>query len=1198
MKKLILIISALLAFSTQVFAVSGTVFRELPLGIPGQLDANEIGVPNILVSAYSGTTLLATSTTDNAGGWSIPAVLTGGGAPVRYEFTNIPSYLEPSDFGSGVPGNGTTVRFVAVANDVLTNVNVGLHNPAQFCQANPRAVTPVFVNGDPLLAPSGAPTESLYSYDYAGANKSTVAVKSETGPTWGVAYDSKRDVLYTSAVLRRHVGIGPNGGGAIYSISDPAGAPGAATLLHDVATATGVPTTAARGLTGATPTTLNNDAPAFPLIAKVGLGDIDISNDNDTLYVTNLTDQTVYSVDLNNPATAAVPLPAYPTPACNNGTDRPWALKVHDDMLYLGVVCSAEGAAGVAADLDAYVYAYDGTAWSTAINNFPLDYPRQLGAPGATNNAAWRPWRDAHTAGEFGTLNLTAATRATPVLSDIEFNDQGDMILGFMDRTSLQFGALNWGTTGTSRIQVASAGDILTTTNNGDGTFTVENITTASANSTLATDEFYGGEIKTPNHREIAQGGLAVLPGSGEVMSTAMDPITFNTGGILWSDNGDGSRNNGFELFFGRQSSNAGAAIPGFMGKGAGLGDIELLCDPAPIQIGNLVWIDTDGDGIQNNNVAEPGIENVTVELYAALDPDGIFDDLVGTTVTDSLGHYYFGGIGNVGMTVGNLEPNTDYEIRVPLADPDLAGNSPTTQDATSALADDDIRDSDGDNGVLNAGASTIAYTTGDPGQNDHTLDFGFVGLPVVSIGSIVWNDLDNSGTQDPGEAGIAGAVITLIDPVTGNPVPSVGTQTTDATGRYFFDNLPEGDYQIQVDMTGTTGFIPSTTQVANADGNAPGDSNIATTPSAGIYRSATVNLAGGAEPTAAAEVSGLLNTANGGVLAGDEADDAADANGNMTVDFGFYAPPLVSIGSVVWSDDDNNGTQNAGEAGIPGAIVTLIDPATGNPVLGVPSQPTDGNGRYFFDTLPEGNYQVQVDMTGIPNFIPTSIQVANADGNAPGDSNIATTPSAGIYRSATVNLADGAEPTGGAEVSLLPNNGDNADDAADANGNMTVDFGFVPTVVIGSRVWIETDGDGDASNGAPTPVVGSIVTATSTTTGLTYTDTTDGAGNYGIDVPINDTYTVTITPPPGHAPTTQLGGGNIPLNDTTGDDQSHDGTGTTVVVETTDNLSVDFGFVIAPPATDIPVSPKWALLMLMLGLLLFSFRSGGLRRS
>ena len=81
-----------------------------------------------------------------------------------------------------------------------------------------------------------------------------------------------------------------------------------------------------------------------------------------------------------------------------------------------------------------------------------------------------------------------------------------------------------------------------------------------------------------------------------------------------------------------------------------------------------------------------------------------------------------------------------------------------------------------------------------DDGDRDPTLDFGFV-QPSVSVGDYVWVDENRDGIQDPGEPGIPGVVLVITGPdgqpvtdVYGNPV---GPQTTDADGRYSFDNLP-----------------------------------------------------------------------------------------------------------------------------------------------------------------------------------------------------------------------------------------------------------------------------------------------------------------------------------------------------------------------------------------------------------------------
>jgi len=119
--------------------------------------------------------------------------------------------------------------------------------------------------------------------------------------------------------------------------------------------------------------------------------------------------------------------------------------------------------------------------------------------------------------------------------------------------------------------------------------------------------------------------------------------------------------------------------------------------------------------------------------------------------------------------------------------------------------------------------------------------------------------------------------------------------------------------------------------------------------------------------------------------------------------------------------------------------------------------------------------------------------------------------------------------------------------------------------VKIGNRLWIESDADGLASTGTITPVVGQVVTATSST-GVVYTATTDANGLYTITVPANATYTVTTDTPAGTRPSAIVTTSGTDANAAAGNDTNHVSTGTPVTVTTADNLSIDFGFLVAAP--------------------------------
>src|SRR5205085_7193636 len=183
----------------------------------------------------------------------------------------------------------------------------------------------------------------------------------------------------------------------------------------------------------------------------LGIGDIDMAEDDKTLWLINLNDRKLYSTFLNNsaapPTAANVSSFTIPTPNCTGGTFRPWGTKFYKGKVYVGGVCSAE-TSQTASDLKAVVYEFN-PANSTFTNRleFGLGYTKGITWvwPGVEDRKFWRPWTD-----DFNKLIAPAQNTGTrkflvypqPVLSDIEFDIDGSMILGFMDRTGMQSGFL------------------------------------------------------------------------------------------------------------------------------------------------------------------------------------------------------------------------------------------------------------------------------------------------------------------------------------------------------------------------------------------------------------------------------------------------------------------------------------------------------------------------------------------------------------------------------------------------------------------------------------------------------------------------------------------------------------------------------------------------------------------------------------
>src|SRR5262249_14694600 len=133
------------------------------------------------------------------------------------------------------------------------------------------------------------------------------------------------------------------------------------------------------------------------------------------------------------------------------------------------------------------------------------------------------------------------------------------------------------------------------------------------------------------------------------------------------------------------------------------------------------------------------------------------------------------------------------------------AGYTVTTPNAGS----DDTVDSD-----ANPGTGQTAATAFIPGGGeDLTLDMGIIQLANVRVGDYVWVDRNYNGSQDAGEPGVPGVTVTLFDASTNQ---QLGTQVTDSSGFYLFDNLPPGQYYVVFDKNTLPAGYQITTQNAS----------------------------------------------------------------------------------------------------------------------------------------------------------------------------------------------------------------------------------------------------------------------------------------------------------------------------------------------------------------------------------------------
>jgi hypothetical protein len=636
-------------------------------------DIGSVGVGGIEVKLCDGGGVVGSTITAADGSYVFPTAITG--SPYRIEF-KIPTTLGIYKFSATGLKSSIATQFVTAPN---CTINVAVAVPADYCQANPFLIAPIYVNGDPLITagsakdsttliatPFNVPTGNEY------AEQKKLLKTAQIGSTWGVAFQRSRKIIISTATLKRHVGFGPQGTGGIYftDFSNPMtpsvlGSLSLTTAGTDPRVTDGVPLPS-------DPTLPSYDVTAYAQVGKMSFGGATISDDDKTLYTINLKTNELLKIDISALKADGVTLPtaanvtscALPAPCGITGVFRPWAVKYWHGKLYIGGVCSAE-TSKMAADLSASIYCFDGTTFSL-IKSFPLNYTRGTVKNNSPTFDKWLPWEDDYT--KMLQNGQTDFLYPQPILSDIEFDTDGSMILGFTDRMGSQSSFKNYVPVAGFSFVLANGvtgGDIMRLCLK-SGVYQVENTPAAGCSTTGgATDgqgpnggEYYWSEYWTygflsdnnpptafpfPFHNEIAQGGLTMIAGKGQVVSTVYDPIAeAQTGGFTWFDNATGKRPRSYEAFI---STNASFQNRGYAGEANGLGDVHAACDPAPICIGNRVWADCNGNGQQDAN--EVGISGVTVTLSSANCTSPI------TTITDKDGNYEFCG----------LAENTNYYL-------------------------------------------------------------------------------------------------------------------------------------------------------------------------------------------------------------------------------------------------------------------------------------------------------------------------------------------------------------------------------------------------------------------------------------------------------------------------------------------------------------------------------------------------------
>ncbi len=1217
------VIVLMLVFITAVQAQSGTAFRDF--NGDGLQTGAEPGVEGIIVKLYGNAVfpakdvLIGEAVTGSNGTYDFSVTLVSGRAALPGENLRV-EFEIPDQYGCdldkdvdfiGLNGGvyGTSVQFIE---GQQTNINFAINYPGQWVNtSNPDVYVPIYTFGDPLLAGSAAAEPGLVTFkfddsgvpaSYSGGNAGVpepteLASNAEVGALYGIAFSRQAQKVFASAVMRRHCGFGPLGPGGIYLVDPYSGAADKTEDWLDL-DAIGIftnnnagsypanpgnntspvsdyiGTNAERGLPSGL-TTPSTDYAAGDQVGKVSIGDIDISDDGRYLYILNLYDRKIYEIDLVDPINPQAPTAAdvatrvrswdVPDPGtnANQGEHRPWGLKYYRGKLYVGVVLSQQdingnvvgtvsgsGNSQIGDELRGYVYDFDPL---TEMFDVKLDFSFNYG-----RERPWIPWgyRSGYPSRYFSANEREVAE---PIISDIEFDDQGNMLVGVLDRKGHQYGIYNNNYAGTlDPVEYASAGELLRA--NLDASCDMFTIVTAPGTTDYYQDNFA--------HPESLQGPLAVLPGGGDALAIVLDPIQIRSGGTVRFNNDTGAPVGGsrYEIFDDRHTLSSPDAVPS---KANGLGDIELAGVAAPIEIGNLVWMDVDTDGVQDGG--EPGIAGVTVELLDAS------MNVIASTMTDANGGYYFNHSNVMDpsgpSTVQGPLPFTSYKVRIsPTQFSSGIGTGPlhnmvltSTDQAGNGLAD--RSDSDA---ALAGGEAQIMLMTNAPGQNDHSFDFGFLVFdygdlpdtyvtedgsggprhqldPRLFIGTCVDAEID--GQPDP----MAGMMSGGDDNNTINASLPIGEAcSNDEDGISFSTSLVPGNQAcVEVSVVNTTGAMAKLQGWIDFDGNGMfnGADELNTGDFAGggvmIPAAGVTNVeycfdvpAGATFSTGSTELYSRFRLSENGNLG------SGGINPDGSVPIGEvedHKQPLAMLGDYVWIDADYDGVQDMGETPVEGTTATLHDCTGGTPGAVLGSMQTDASGYYKFIGLIDGEYCVCFDLTtsNHPRANDMEFTVPNNSANDDDDSD--------------------ADEISGCTPGVTLTAGDDYPD---------LDAGVFIPGKLGDIVWEDVNGNGVQDPGEP-----GIPNAKATLTG------TDGAGNNVTVGPIMTdgvgmymfgdlkpgTYKVTFMAPDGSnfVPTAvnDPSGNGTDASDSDADPNNMLMSHVVTVVSGTEDLTIDAGF-------------------------------------
>jgi uncharacterized repeat protein (TIGR01451 family) len=721
----------------QAQSISGTVYFDGNNN--GNQDSLETGFANVAVNAYRAGTLVTSSMTAADGSYNLSSGIQVG-INYRLEFILPPGYND----GAVGSGSNSSVQFVLGGS---SSIAMGIYVPS-LCGSVGTATPRILAGCIPFVG-----DVSLASNPYANhsAGRLTCSLsphrddltKNEIGVPFALAVHKRQKLAFLTTLSTPNQADfppAPDGASAIYVVnySGPDFTYQSYKLLVRLSD-------------------LGIDVSSqFPLsaaevnIGEYGLGGLAISEDERYLYLLNMGKGNIIRLDISALNYQTIPIGGFTSPGqlpiteieippaisnCINGRFRPSVLRMNAGKLYIGGICDASVSTDNTGLYAKIIEMNPETGSSRIVFSHDLTTFR-TGDLEAANlpQVRWQyPIKPSVADGNPG--------EKQPFFSDLGFDDTGSIIFSIVDRKVF------------SILTNRETGYLVRTWRLADGTFELESDrqsgpftsaalishTFSTQPSNLLVDNGGPGTIQGPkwffeqgidlydpspgvehsyfNHVNLANGGIYILPGTKEVVVGFTDPGCASTSGMRYFDWTNGTTKYGVNL------SNI---------KYFSITGINAVCDPAPIEIGNYVWKDSNRDGIQDPE--EPPLAGVTIGLFKNCSGDPI-----ATALTDVNGTYYFSsaaGSSTPSRIYGlELQADSAYCLKILSLGTDpgvtglqlaavspVLGETATGPNSTITLSNNDA--------FVVAGLPTISIPMGHAGQNNHTYDFGLIDLP------------------------------------------------------------------------------------------------------------------------------------------------------------------------------------------------------------------------------------------------------------------------------------------------------------------------------------------------------------------------------------------------------------------------------------------------------------------------------------